>query len=95
MQTHLISNYVKIGNKWENLNIKLTQSFGQEVDQHGIEPYLAYNFEKENPNDTLYIIKFSYGGVGLNYDVNFLDWSAKSKNELFEYFLSKYISPHL
>ena len=88
-------NYEKKGSKWENFNIKLTQSFGQEVDQHGIEPYLAYNFEKYNPKDTLFIIKFSYGGIGLNYNENFLDWSIKSENEMFEYFQNKYISSHL
>ena len=88
-------NYIKKGSNWENLNINLTQSFGQELGQHGLEPYLAYNFEKYNSKDSLFIIKFSYGGIGLNFNKNFLDWSPESKNEMFEYFQNKYVGSHL
>lgn len=89
------SNYEKNGSKWENLNIKLTQSFSINHNQHGIDPYLAYNFEINNPIDTLYLIKFAFGGIGLNYNFNYLDWSPESNNEMFDYFKNKYIKGHL
>lgn len=87
-------NYNQI-NGWEIYNIEKNQSFNQEPGQHGIEPYLAYNFEKKFPNDTLYLVKFAYGGISLNNNPNFLDWSPTSKNEMYYYFVNSYLKPSL
>jgi hypothetical protein len=89
-----IPNYKQI-NGWDFFDLKKNQSFNQELGQHGIEPYLAYNFEKKFPNDTLYLVKFAYGGIPLNNNPNFLDWSPNSKNEMYFYFVNKYLKPTL
>lgn len=61
--------YIFKANAWEILSpADYTQSYGQLEGQHGVEPYLAYLFEQNNPNDKLYIIKYAVGGVSLAVD---------------------------
>jgi hypothetical protein len=86
---------VQITNGWDNLSIYTKQRFNQGEGTHGIEPYLAFYFEKSFPDDTLYIINFSFGGIPLYEHSSFLDWSPKSDNEMYYYFINKHIEPAL
>ena len=90
----IIPDYNQI-NGWEIFDVEKNQSFNQEPGQHGIEPYLSYSFEKKFPNDTLYLVKFAYGGISLNNNPNFLDWSPTSKNEMYYYFANSYLKPSI
>jgi len=70
--------------EWDLLQIKpLDRQFLQsDVGSHGLEPFLAYEFEKRHPNDTLYIIKFAYGGIPLAHDnVHDLDWNPNQADQ--------------
>jgi hypothetical protein len=84
-----------VAGSWQVLNPPdHTQSHGQAINQHGIEPYLAYLFEQHFPNDSLYIIKFAEGGRGLAADAGKPDWSPASA-ELYTTLKNSYISPAL
>ena len=73
---------------WEQLNINFNQSINQNPGFHGIEPSFAYQFEMQYPKDTLFIIKFAYGGTLLSQQDKKIDWAPNSDKELY-YFFSK------
>ena len=87
-----LPNYAKI-NGWEKLNINFNQTFNQDPGVHGIEPWFAYAFEQAHPLDTLYIIKYAYGGTPLFQDLQNIDWNSKSRNEMYDYFYKSYLKP--
>lgn len=94
--TVLWSSYVKPNYKkttgWESFNLFQNQSFNQEANMHGLEPELAYLFETNHPNDTLYIIKYASGGVPIALS-SYVDWNPNSSGELYNQFISSYIKP--
>lgn len=87
-------NYNKT-NGWEFFNVNYNQTFNQDPGYHGIEPSFAYTFEQAHPRDTLYIIKFTYGGTPLYQDLQNIDWNKNSRNELYDYFYKSYLQPGL
>ncbi|MEN6622521.1 MAG: sialate O-acetylesterase [Smithella sp.] len=84
-----------VAGSWRNLNpADNTQSHNQAEHNHGIEPYFAYLFEQNFPNDYLFIIKFAEGGRSLAADAGNLDFYPTSE-ELYKTLKNKYIAPAL
>ncbi len=79
---------------WEILNpADNTQSANQAINNHGIEPYIGYYFEKAFPNDNIYIIKYAVGGIPLAEDAVSNDWSPASTGQAYAVFVHDYLIP--
>jgi hypothetical protein len=61
----------------------------------GMELAIADLFEKNHPNDVLYIIKYAVGGAPVAQDASFVDWSSASTNEALDIFIEGYADPAL
>lgn len=92
IQLHTFTSKIwKRGVGWQTLNpLDHTQSFNQNVNQHGLEPYISYLFEKAFPDDRLFIIKHAEGATSLAQSTTWgtgRDWNENTVGELYDEFV--------
>lgn len=71
---------------WAQMQPGVNTGFGQMPEAWGPEVQFALDFRQAHPDETLYIVKYAWGGTRLDVDPGDwrYDWSPRSPDELFD-----------